>query len=213
MVMAHPDDEVIFGWPLFQDRSVERELLICSSDLHNRRRKRFAKRRFALQEVCTAHDVALTCLDHDAGFYRVPSRFSEMPRRWPWTLKPAPGSDAPLLAFQKEVGHRVRDSDCDAVFTHNPLGEYGHLDHKLLFDIVLRYSRVPVLITDICRKSNWAEQHEIPERIRALYYRDVHAADCRLDRALYDDCERIYRAHDAWTWGRPPIERCTLYTL
>ena len=25
MVMAHPDDEIIFGWPIFQDKSIEKE--------------------------------------------------------------------------------------------------------------------------------------------------------------------------------------------
>jgi hypothetical protein len=33
LVMAHQDDEIIFGWPVFQGNPAG--LLICSSDLHN----------------------------------------------------------------------------------------------------------------------------------------------------------------------------------
>ena len=29
MVMAHPDDEIIFGWPIFQDDDYEKEIIMC----------------------------------------------------------------------------------------------------------------------------------------------------------------------------------------
>ena len=33
MVFAHPDDEIIFGWPIFQDSTIEKELIMVTSDL------------------------------------------------------------------------------------------------------------------------------------------------------------------------------------
>ena len=35
MVMAHPDDEILFGWPVFFDPKYKKKLLICSSDYNN----------------------------------------------------------------------------------------------------------------------------------------------------------------------------------
>ena len=35
MVLAHPDDEIIFGWPIFQDDDYEKEIIMCSSDFNN----------------------------------------------------------------------------------------------------------------------------------------------------------------------------------
>ena len=52
MVMAHPDDEIIFGWSIFQDKSIEKKLLICSSDFHNKEREWCKYRKDALFEIC-----------------------------------------------------------------------------------------------------------------------------------------------------------------
>ena len=35
MVFAHPDDEIIFGWPIFQDPTIEKELIMVKSDFNN----------------------------------------------------------------------------------------------------------------------------------------------------------------------------------
>ena len=35
MVFAHPDDEIIFGWPIFQDPTIEKELVMVTSDFNN----------------------------------------------------------------------------------------------------------------------------------------------------------------------------------
>ena len=34
MVFAHPDDEIIFGWPIFQDPTIEKELIMVTSDFN-----------------------------------------------------------------------------------------------------------------------------------------------------------------------------------
>ena len=52
MVFAHPDDEIIFGWPIFQDPTIEKELVMVTSDFNNPARQQYAHRKFLLQEGC-----------------------------------------------------------------------------------------------------------------------------------------------------------------
>ncbi len=52
MVFAHPDDEIIFGWPIFQDPTIEKELVMVTSDFNNPARQQYAHRKFLLKEVC-----------------------------------------------------------------------------------------------------------------------------------------------------------------
>jgi len=35
ILIAHPDDEIIFCWPIFQDNTIEKTILTISSDIYN----------------------------------------------------------------------------------------------------------------------------------------------------------------------------------
>lgn len=150
MVLAHPDDEVIFGWPVFFG-PYERKLVICSSDENNPKRQWCAHRKNALKEVCEHENVEFECLPHDSGFYSITGRKGK------------------LAAFCDDVASRL-EGDHDVVFTHNPVGEYGHADHKLLFDIVISRSNKPVWYTDICVKTGWPGSGEIPKRMWSTWF-------------------------------------------
>ena len=63
MVLAHPDDEIIFGWPIFQDDDYEKEIIMCSTDFNNPVRQEYAHRKLLLQEVCDKYEIPLTCFD------------------------------------------------------------------------------------------------------------------------------------------------------
>jgi len=47
--MAHPDDEIIFGWPVLKEAQ---KIIICSSDLNNPERAWCKDRKKALKDVC-----------------------------------------------------------------------------------------------------------------------------------------------------------------
>ena len=61
IIMAHPDDEVIFGWMVLKEID---KILICSSDFNNPDRAWCKNRKLALQEVCKELKVECECLDY-----------------------------------------------------------------------------------------------------------------------------------------------------
>lgn len=195
LVLAHPDDEVIVGWPLLQDPSVPKELLVCSTDQDNPRRAWCAHRKFILFDLCRELEIPVQCIDSPSEFYRADTRNEALSR------------------LQDEITRRIHASGCDAVFTHNPMGEYGHLDHRMVFDVVQRRGNRPVLYTDICISSNWPSHDEIPPAMRRLYYTRPATGELHLDRERYRRWEQRYRDAGVWTWSRPPVDRARLYWL
>ena len=195
MVLCHADDEIIFGWPILQDKSIEKEILICSSDLKHPDRKWCAHRKYVLFEICQALNIPVTCFDYNSEFYRTETRKES------------------LSKLQSQIVEFVHSHEHDYVFTHNPLGEYGHLDHKMLFDLMLCYSRKPILITDITLKTNWPSHESIPQRLRQLYYTKPFTESLELNEELYQFCEDIYRKYKVWTWSTPPVKKCRLFEL
>lgn len=199
MILAHPDDEVLFGWPIFQDPSVSKELLMIVSDENNQERKWASERKKVLLDICRTYDVPVTCWNYDSSFY------SKLNAR-----------NGELKAFYEKVGRELEIRKYDYVFTHNYHGEYGHLDHRLIFDTVFKYSKKPLLITDIIQRNVWDPFTNITEREKRLFYREK-IQDCRLDEKMYSFCKEYYEnnpyGQNCWTWKEPVVKSCGLYLL
>ena len=211
IVMAHPDDEIIFGWPILQDSTIKKKILICSSDYNNPQRQWCKNRKEALFEIGNYVDSEQTiCLDYNSEFYRAPTR---------------PINGAPVEEDEKVSGpwrlmcqHIIEtieemSKDCDAIFTHNPYGEYGHIDHIMLFDLVYKNFKKPVLITDLKQGSNWAKLPKSEDRIKKLFYKNSFLKKCKLDKVLLSFCKSKYESKNAWTWSDPVIEECSVYEI
>lgn len=205
MLMAHPDDEVIFGWPeLFHDED-ERRLLLCSGR-HSESARDDEGWADALQEVVNLVPIQAQVLDYARSFYLLPSRG-------------VPGNRTPdqekLRLFQQDVIATVRaiekDWPFDAIFTHNPAGEYGHQDHKLLWSLAMGLDR-PLLFTDVFMPSNWTPLGGLSDAYKTTYHRK-HVRQCALDSGRYMACKAIYMKHNAWTWSKPPVSSCGLWRL
>ena len=210
MVMAHPDDEIIFGWPIFQDEKLDKKVLICSSDFYNQERQWCKHRKEALFEVCKHVGAEVTCLDYPSGFYKAPTR---RPTGVPRTENG--DSQSPIRKMHAHIISTMHDmeSDCDAVFTHNPHGEYGHLDHKMLFDLVLKNSEKEIIITDMIVSSNWTEGCEPSDRIKRLYYSEKIGGPHSLNEELFSYCKEQYKNKNGWTWGRETPRSCNLFRI
>ena len=189
MVVAHPDDEIIFGWPIFQDPNIEKEVIICSSDFHNPQRRQYAHRKFILFEICDYFNIPVTCLDYSSEFYKLETRGTT------------------LEDMQSNVVNLVKSkiNDFDYVFTHNPMGEYGMIDHKMLFELMFNYiNEKPILITDLLQyETHWPSFHNVPERIKNTFY-TKKIGDYKLDVDVYRYCYEKYKAGNAWTYWRTP---------
>jgi len=192
-VFAHPDDEIIWGWPITQDIGIERHL-ITVSDNH----PKYGRSEIALKEVCSAVGIHLVeCLGVQSEFYRLPTRMNA------FTL---PNLIDLLL---KKVIQAITNIKPDFIFTHNPFGEYGHGDHRLIFSILSSFIDTPIRFTDACQINNSHLSFEqIPRRIKQAFFTDecydiptLKELDKELDQDWFEKCERIYKKHVAWSWG------------
>lgn len=206
--MAHPDDEIIFGWPVLQDKKIKKKILICSSDFHNPDRAWCKYRKEALFEVAKYTDSEVECLDYPSEFYRFPTR-PDSP-----TQEDDGERSGPYRRMCQTISNKVLDMEagCDAVFTHNPYGEYGHIDHLVVFDTVLKTTNKPILITDIVQSSNWARK-PVNKKIKKMYYSKMYKKDCSLDQNLLKFCKLEYEKKNAWTWSKQVAAKCNLFLL
>jgi len=210
MVQAHADDEIIFGYPIFQDISIKKTLLCCSSDLFNPERQWCSQRKYALEKCCDITNTELICLDNPSSFYSLPSR---RPKGAPST--PEGDSQAPLRKACDQISESINElqENVDFIYTHNPYGEYGHRDHQTCFDLVLKSANKGVLITDIHLPSNWSQHYSFNEKMKNLYYKNVFKENIELDVSLYNSCKTFYEEKNSWTWNRQTIEKCNLYLI
>lgn len=207
MVLAHPDDEVIFGWPLLQDSDIEKEILICSSDLRNPLRKWCAHRKYDLAKLCSFLGIEHTCYDYDSEFYRANTR--KQRRKGLERLLPKK-PQLLLRHIAERIVEAVDASACDMVFTHNFWGEYGHMDHILVNSIVVNNTRKPVLMTGArIEAPNLPLLPDAPawKTVLDSHFHSSHV----LDLDFYERCAAFYKNSGTWTWSKPPLERLDLY--
>jgi len=136
IVMAHPDDEVIFGWPVLKQAS---SILICSNDKNNVDRAWCRYRYKALEEVGELIGIPVKSLDYPSDFYKLNAR------------------DGSLRRFMDDVQSNI-DKRADSIFTHNWMGEYGHMDHLLIYQIITQSQTClsNIMVSDIhIHKPEW----------------------------------------------------------
>ena len=173
-----------------QDKEIEKHLLVVSDNSQGYDDRALA----ALGDVCEAAEINLfSCLDIPAEFYRLPTRYELI------TL--------PMIIqkIQDIIDAAVQFSIPDFIITHNPFGEYGHGDHRLIFNIVSTYL-VPfyeVRFTDICQFNKChLSQKEISPSERQAYFRNS-VGSYVLNKEWFAKLRKIYTEHGAWSWGEP----------
>lgn len=194
MVLSHSDDEIIHGWPVYQDESLTRSLLICGSDVNNEARPFGKDGKRTMLELAAKNGVGACAFDFNCEFYRLETR------------------QGGLAEFCERVASAIRSYACDYIFTHNPHGEYGHSDHKLLWDIVFNHSPKPIWFTDIFTESNWTHDKGISERARDTIYSQP-IRECVADDELIDHAVKTYKRRGAYTWDKEIVRKCNLYQV
>lgn len=201
MVLAHPDDEVIFGWPIVQRAKENNDQLFLLTLIHNRE-KYGSGPTGALAKVCDVNRIGeVKCARQETNFYRLPTRYTDV------TLKKVCDD------FTGQIGTAIEAIEPDFIFTHNPMGEYGHGDHRAVFNLVSTF-HVPLLLTDICfyNKCHLSSNH-VPDIYKEyFYYMATEKYHCKLDLKWYEEMKKIYEKHKAWSWGgHDPVKECNLY--
>lgn len=196
-VTAHCDDEILWMFPVFQaPEQYELALLPLCRNAH-----KGDGPMQAVREVCNVNAITLfePPLEHNQ-FYRLPTRYD------PWTLRQA------VNLIEAAIQKALDVFQSDALFTHNPWGEYGHGDHRLAFTIASHFD-VPLLLTDICLANHChPSTKEVPMFYRQVFMSGRATQHCQLDPLWYERMKGIYEQHDAWTWGgHEPVWQANMY--
>ena len=196
-VFAHPDDEWLAGWPIFQrtDLTLGAIFFVGNNRTVTRTDNNGLPWKTGLVRVLDQLGVQLLgCLDCAPNFYRDPR--SER-RVWREQLT--------------KIFDEVRSAGPFAgagIVTHNPVGEYGHPDHIEVNRAVLDICDVPVLVSDIC------DENPISERTRRLFYHSARYGPYHVDRNRWIAARTAYKTLLKWTareW--PGQETASLYEL
>lgn len=212
MILAHPDDEVIFGWPLLQNYSIKKELIICSSDAFNPQRRWCAHRKQPLIDLCTNLGLNLTCLDYNSDFYSYPNRNTKSPKNIFKRLIHKKDTRTIISEFMKDVLKVIKSKEFDAIFTHNPWGEYGHMDHIIIHNLILHhyYNKKPILFTDTLINLDWMPLCKDLPRITSKFERIGSFTN---NENLYNDFMQYYKKTKTWTWSVDPVKKANILAL
>lgn len=190
IVVCHCDDEILGqGFATF-DQSIERRVLVLSSDRLNPLRQSYRRGEEALAGVCA---------DLGVSDYRVLSQFhSEFSR-----LRTRGHGDGPILMdWWNAASATVAEMSegCDFIAIDNPWGFYSHGDHLLARRMVLSTSDLPVRwSTAYFKTSTWP----IGNCDRLMPRGAKLIGEFHLDMALFDRMRQHYVTRDAWTWDHP----------
>jgi len=215
IIMAHPDDEIIFGWPIFQNKNIDKFYLCCSTDEFNNQRQWCSHRKQSLQKICNINNTKLWTIPAPSEFYKLNSRRR---KGEPKTVDGDKTSDLRIFkaAISDHAKNIIIEQSIDYVFTHNPYGEYGHLDHILIFDTVLKNIECPIIISDILLRTNW-DDPVINKRIENIFYNHEIASNCKMNKDFYNSFKEIYEKDKVWTWSREnqikDHDNCNLYLI
>ena len=194
MVLAHCDDELICGWPILQNPNLKKSLLIISSDRYNTDRTWCSHRKFVTRDLCKLLGINVCILDYNSDFYRLNHR------------------DGKLAKAEQEILTKIKKSSFDWLFTHNPHGEYGHLDHVFLFNLLFRTVNEKLLISDITIRSDWTKIKPESARYADAYF-SKKIDTVLLDKSFYRKVMRFYETRGVWTWSQKPVSKSNLYRI
>jgi len=194
-IFAHPDDEWLAGWPVFQRIDVRLGVIFFVGDnrsmIHNSD-KLWNPR---LCKVLNGLNIELLgCLGCSPDFFRSPRS-----ERSVWRD-----------SIQNLISNvRTGDFADASIITHNPIGEYGHPDHievcKTVMDV---HDYLPLLISDLCYEQT------ISLRTRRLFYNGISYGPFSLDKWRWLEARSAYRTSLHWTaWEWPGQNNARLYAI
>lgn len=193
VVVAHPDDEAL--WLSSVVASADR-VVFCFGALFERPRMSEARRQ-AVAALPLTGVVDLAIPECGAGF------------RADW-IQPQPTtaavriSDAAVGARYESNHARLTDAlrasllGIEHVYTHNPWGEYGHVEHIQVHRAVAALQEeleFTLWFSNYVSRTTWPLAREFGVRLCSAQRRVL-----RPDLAMVRKLRRAYRHYGAWTW-------------
>jgi LmbE family N-acetylglucosaminyl deacetylase len=194
LVVAHPDDEILWFSSII---SLVSSVIVCF--LGQPDRPKLARGRRAVLESYPLATVAFLGLEEAGVFGKA---------RWPHA-EPSP-QGLELTGGCHLGNRRYREnfvrltevlspclSRCDAVFTHNPWGEYGHEEHVQVYRAVHALQR-PLGFDLWC--SAYVGSHSRELMARSLDRAAIESMTLDTQIALAREMAARYKENGAWTW-------------
>lgn len=188
MVIAHPDDETIFGFGMLKNA---KRIICCSNGYIDIKGNLNTNGKKALTEIGELLNVSVSCLDYPRNFYKLGTEHNQLYR---------------FAEFIKQIIKSEK-----TVFSHNFWGEYGNLDHILLYQI-LKTCCKSIITTNICVNSPY-NLARVEWFLVRPFAGGKFIGEAINDLGLYNKCKKIYEKYNCWTWGLPPIEKTNLYEI
>ncbi len=171
LVVAHPDDEIIWFNPEYFD-----QILIAFNARHDR--ADFAGARSKVISEHPLRDKILFANIPESGFWENKSRYSYH-------------MDS-FNRLNQLFSQELAEQSISEVFTHNCYGEYGHADHRLIYDIVKNHffyhRNIPV----------WTPLLDIKE-IKSCYHTTTFRT-LNSNKKLFHEIKKVYDKYDVWTY-------------
>lgn len=116
LIVAHPDDETLWGY--YQLKENKGWKILCVTNANN------AIRVNELKNIAIYFDTALEIWNYqDSSFH--------------YNMHPQ---------LYKDISNEINKPNVKMVLTHNPLGEYGHIQHIKVSNVVLTVSKKPTYV-------------------------------------------------------------------
>jgi len=196
VVMAHPDDEVLWASSVLARSS---KIILCFGDLLTTRRGE--ARRGALNEYPIRN---LEFLDlPEAGVFDLGGWPNPRRATFGVEIDEMHGRHAlPAARYQQNYDDLCnmlmkRLRGIEDVVTHNPWGEYGHEDHVQVFSAVLScWARLGFRMW----VSNYVSYKSLEYMLSQKAILGRPMAPLRTDSQLARELQKLYSKHGAWTW-------------
>jgi hypothetical protein len=116
LIVAHPDDETLWGY--YQLKESKGWKILCVTNANN------ITRINELKNIATYFDAALELWNYqDSEFH--------------YNIHPQ---------LYKDIENEINKPNVKMILTHNPLGEYGHIQHIKVSNVVLTVSKKPTYV-------------------------------------------------------------------
>lgn len=196
MLMAHCDDEIICGWPIFQNKNIKKKIIIVSSDLKNNQRLWCSHRKFVFRELCKSFEIEQECMDYDSEFSI--------------NIK-----EKKLL--EKNIIDILEKDKFDFIYTHNFFGEYFHPDHIFLFNLIIQKYKNKIIISDIDytnTKNRFEKKNKIINQNEKIKYFNKKILNVDLNSNIFINVREYYKSFNVWTWRNDLTQKkASLYLL
>ena len=202
VVVAHPDDEILWFAPL---ASVAATVVVALPIVPDRPGLTRAR-----ELVRAGHPTA--------GLVFLPLSEAGVYRRSNWRRRRLTTEGVRLRGWCPRAYRRryaanyhllleeldVLISQHDVVYTHNPWGEYGHEEHVQVCHAVMEVARRHHRSVWVWDGLSVAELVDIGCRTRSDYYDPLPPGlaqvELPVDLAFYQTVRELYQRHAAWTW-------------